>query len=321
VLALHVARAKLRGQLDYGDMRKAAPLDTRSAREYALRALGPELSEYLAEPIVRMMLIADGDEVSVVELFSGVANIFTSKICSLRGGQGRLPQLLAQAVGDVRLASPVTSVREDDGAIEVAFTTAEEQRERFDACVISAPLPVATAICPDRGAMLDPLNRALGYTQCLSVAVGTRTRPGSPALAIELPPREDDTVALMFLNHNKSEDRAPAGRGLIECCWENRASRAAFAASDAQIVARTLASVVRVFPEMHDQVAFTHVTRWAAALPQTQIGSYKLIGEFNARVDPRDPIQFAADYMSAAGQNTAVAFGTRAAQNIIAAAR
>jgi oxygen-dependent protoporphyrinogen oxidase len=283
-----------------------------------MRVLGAELSEYLSEPVVRMMLIADGDQVSVVELFSGLANIFSSRICSLRGGQGRLPQLLAQAL-DVRLSSPVRQVSDRGDDVEVAWKTPEAERStgRFDGCVISAPLPVAAEICPDRSSVLGPLNRALGYTKCLSVAVATRVQPVTPALVVELPPREDPTVALMFLNHNKSPDRAPPGRGLFECCWEDRASHASFEAGDEEIAARTLRSVLRVFPELHDQIEFTHVTRWARALPHTRIGAYRLIGELNARIDPNSKIQFAADYMSAAGQNTAVAFGTRAAQALI----
>ena len=78
--------------------------------------------------------------------------------------------------------------------------------------------------------------------------------------------------------------------------------------------------MLRVFPELRDRVEFTEVTRWPAALPHTRIGAYKQIGEFNEQIDPRDRIQFAADYMSAAGQNTAVEFGNRAAAALIAAA-
>ena len=310
-LGFDVGRAKLRGRLDYSEMRKAAPLDVESARDYARRALGDELAEYLCEPVTRMMLIADAGDISVVELFSGLANIFSSKICSLRGGQGRLPELLASAL-DVRLDCPVDLVADSGDYIAVTPRGAREP-ERFDACVISVPLFEAARVCPDRAAILGPLNDALDYTQCLSVAVGTTVPPESPALVIELPPSEDAAVALMFLNHNKSTDRAPDGRGLIECCWEARASEDAFAAPDYVVAKRTIESVVRVFPELRGRVEFTHVTRWQAALPRTRIGSYKLIGEFNARIDAQSRIQFAADYMSAAGQNTAVEFGNRAA--------
>ena len=315
-LGFDVARAKLKGRLDYSDMRKAAPLDVESATQYAARALNRELGEYLCEPVVRMMLIADADEVSVVELFSGLANIFASRIYSLRGGQGRLPGMLAARL-DMRLNAPVAHVGDTDHGVEVVVDGGAPQT--FDACVLACPLPVAAAICPDRAGILEPLNRAIGYTQAITCAVATDVQPVSPAFVVEMPPREDREVALLFLDHNKCRDRTPAGRGLIECCWEARASTAWFERSDEEIAQRTVETVLRVFPELSGHVQFTHVTRWARALPHTRIGAYKLIGEFNERIDPRDRIQFAADYMSAAGQNTAVEFGTRAAAALAAA--
>lgn len=314
-LGFDVARAKLRGQLDYSDMRKSAPLDVESAKEYAARALNQELSEYLCEPVVRMMLIADAAEVSVVELFSGLANIFASKIYSLKGGQGRLPMMLADRL-DVRLLTPVSRVSDVGDGVEVACTDAPS--ERFDACVLACPLPVSTAICPDRAAILDPLNGAIGYTQAITCAIATNVQPVTPAFVVEMPACEDREIALLFLDHNKCADRTPSGRGLIECCWEASASTAWLQRSDAEIAQRTLQTVLRVFPELRGQVTFTEVTRWERALPHTRIGAYRQIGDFNERIDPSDRIQFAADYMSAAGQNTAVEFGNRAAAALVA---
>jgi oxygen-dependent protoporphyrinogen oxidase len=190
--------------------------------------------------------------------------------------------------------------------------------QTFDAGVLACPLPVAAAICPDRAAVLEPLNSAIGYTKAITCAIATDMQPVSPAFVVELPPREDREVALLFLDHNKCGDRAPAGCGLIECCWEASASAAWFERSDEEVAARTVETVLRVFPALHDHVQFTHVTRWARALPHTRIGAYKLIGDFNDRIDPCDRIQFASDYMSAAGQNTAVEFGTRAAAALAA---
>ncbi|OMC33144.1 hypothetical protein A5742_14725 [Mycolicibacterium fortuitum] len=86
-LAFDVVRASANGLLDYADMSKAAPLNTESARDYATRVLSAEIDSYLCEPIVRTMLIADSDKASKVELFSGVANIFTTKLLAVVGGQ------------------------------------------------------------------------------------------------------------------------------------------------------------------------------------------------------------------------------------------
>ena len=316
-LGFDVARARAAGRLDYSDMRKAAPLDTETSREYAMRALGEELTEYLCEPIVRVMLIADADEASRVELFSGLANIFGSSLYALRGGQGRLPHVLADIVG-VEVNCTVTRVMDRADGVEVAWRDGggAERTATYDACVLACPLNVAAAICPDRASLLEPLNESLGYTRCITVAVGTTALPDSPAMLVQMPACEDGEVALIFVDHNKAADRAPAGHGLFSCCWANRASSAWFERSDEEIVDRTLASVFKVFPEVRGTVDFTHVTRWSQALPHTEPGAFRRIGEFNAVLDPSDRIQFAADYMSAAGQHTAVEFGTHAAENI-----
>jgi protoporphyrinogen/coproporphyrinogen III oxidase len=315
-LAVDVGLAKARGRLDYTDMRKAAPLDTESARAYATRALSSELDSYLCEPIVRTMLIADTDKVSKVELFSGIGNIFTAKILAVAGGQGQLPAALAERL-KVHVQTPVTEVRRSGNRVSVSHsgTTAE-----YDACVVSCPLPEATAICSDDQPVLGPLNDSLGYTQCFSVAIGTTRPPDCPAFLVTFPSVEEPDIALIFLDHNKAPDRAPAGQGLLSCLWETGGSDRMIDASDDEVVARTLETVFEVFRELRGTVSFTHVTRWRRALPFTRIGAYQEIGRLNAALDPASPIQYAADFMSAAGQNTAVEFGNRAARNIIALA-
>lgn len=312
-LALDVALAKARGRLDYSDMRKAAPLDTESARAYATRALSTELDSYLCEPIVRTMLIADTDKVSKVELFSGIANIFTAKILAAVGGQGRLPERLAERL-KVHLKMPVTEVRRTENRVRISHSGATSD---YDACVVTCPLPEATAICIGDRDVLGSLDNSLGYTQCISVAVATARPPDCPAFLVMFPSVEDPDIALMFLDHNKAPDRAPAGHGLLSCLWEAGASERMIDASDEQVVEHTLASVFEVFPELRGTVEFTHVTRWRRALPFTHIGAYQDIGHLNAALDPASPVQYAADFMSAAGQNTAVEFGNRAARNLI----
>ena len=314
-LALDVAAAKLRGQLDYSDMAKAAPIDTESARSYAVRALSRELDSYLCEPIVRTMLIADTDKVSKVELFSGIANIFTAKIQTVAGGQGRMVDALCERLA-VQLRTPVSEVRRlPSGGVLV---TRKGEASAYDAAVVSCVLPEAVALCPDDRAVLESLSSSLDYTMCVSVAVGTSRVPDCPAFLLMFPSSENADIALMFLDHNKAADRAPAGRGLLSCLWETGASEKMIDEPDEVLIEHTLKSVFASFPQLRGTVDYTHVTRWRRALPFTRIGAYREIGRLNAALDPHSPIQYAADFMSAAGQNTAVEFGTRAAQNLLA---
>jgi oxygen-dependent protoporphyrinogen oxidase len=184
--------------------------------------------------------------------------------------------------------------------------------------VVNCVLPEAAAICPDDRHILEPLSRSLDYTQCISVALGTTRTPDCPAFLLMFPSVEDPDIALIFLDHNKSPDRAPAGRGLLSCLWETGASKRMIDAPEEVLVEHTLATVFRSFPELRGTVEYTHVTRWRRALPFTRIGAYREIGRLNAALDPRSPVQYAADFMSAAGQNTAVEFGNRAARNLLA---
>jgi oxygen-dependent protoporphyrinogen oxidase len=316
-LAWDVARAWQRGELDFADMRKAAPLDTETARDYALRRLGPELADYLCDAVVRMMLIADAGRISKVELFSGLANILGTRISALKGGQQRMARALAAQL-DVRLQQPVLKVAHVAAHYQVESRDAEGalHAEAFDACVIACPLQAAASVC-EEFAPLQSLARKLRYTRALTVAIGTRRPPVSPAFMIQMPACEDDSVALLFLEHNKAPDRAPAGRGLIGCDWEAEASGAWFDRSDQAIVERTLRTVLRVCPELDGHIEFAHVTRWRDALPYTRVGAYRLMGEFAAALAPDSRLQFAADFMSGAGQNTAVEFGNRAAARLI----
>jgi len=316
-LGADVLRAKLRGQLDYTDMRLSAPLDTEDARHYALRVLNGELEQYVCGPIVRSMLLADPDAVSKVELFSGLANIFSGDLTVLRGGVARLPRALADQL-DVAVGCPVTRVAActDHVEVDISMPGAAPQRERYDAAIIATPLPVAARINPEQPA-IGLLSRRLRYTRAITVAIATRRRPSCAALLVQLPRCEDAEVAMIFLDHNKCADRAPAGRGLFSVHWEASASENAMDWSDEKIVERTLDTIDRVFPGLEDAVEFAHVTRWSHALPLTETGAYRCIDECLTALHAGDRIQYAGDYLSCAGQNTAVEFGTRAAATLL----
>ena len=317
-LLVDVVAATLRGRFDRIDMGRAAPLDTESARDYCLRALGDEVDAYLADPVVELMELADSDKVSKAVLLSGVTGILKGRLASLGGGQGHLAQVLAERIGGVELSTPATRVREVDGGVEVAYVdpTGEERIERFDAAVVACPLPSAAAICPDHRHVLGPLADHLRYNQSIVVSIGTTTPPESPVYAVQMPACEDREIAALFVNSNKAPDRAPAGHGLLGVMWEQDGALAWMDRSDEEIVERTMRTVLRVFPELRGTVDWTHVQRWHRALPLHDVGSFKRIRELNAAIDPRSRVQFTGDYRAMDGQNSAIELGTRVAADL-----
>lgn len=319
-LALTVLLAKSKGHLDYTDLSKGAPLDTESIREYAVRELGKELNDYLCEPLGRIMVICDGDQLTKLELLSGVANIFGTELKTLVGGVNAISSRLAEEL-DVQLHCKATEVKELADRVQVSWLDGDGNvsTEVANACIVACQLPDAQSICPDYQNVLKPLNEHIAYTAAITVAVGTTVRPKTDAFLIPIPPCENRDLALMFMDHNKCHDRAPTGKFLINTHWENRASARNLSTSDEEITKKTVDQLCRYFPEIRSNIDMTHVARWPVAIPLTAPGAYKAIAKFNQSLNKNDRVQFAGDYMSAAGQNTAVLYGKKAANNLTTA--
>jgi protoporphyrinogen oxidase len=316
-VVIDIARASMRGMLSYEDLRAAAPLDTETARSYMQRVGGVEADTYFGEPITRALLLANSDKVSRVELMSGLVNAVAGRLSTLSGGQASIIEALVSRLRTVHLRSPVLSLSEiPDRGVRLTYRDPEGDRKTIeaDACVVATTLPVATAICAC--ARLDPLNDTLRFTQAINVAVGTTRPANTPAFLVQLPATEDREICMIIVENNKAPERAPAGHGLLSVCWEMSAATAWMQRSDDELVERSLQTVFRLFPELRGTVDFTYVRRWPLALPQTRVGVYRRIAEFTSNIDPTSRIQFAGDYLSQTGQNTAVAWGNRAATNL-----
>jgi protoporphyrinogen/coproporphyrinogen III oxidase len=313
-----VVRASARGMLSYDDLRAAAPLDTETARDYIRRLAGAEADAYLGEPITRALLLADSDKVSRVELMSGLVNAVAGRLSTLVGGQAAIIDALLSRVHTVHLNSPVLSVTDTADGARLDYRSADGKTKAVeaDACVVATPLPVAATICEPARTRFAPLNDALRFTQAINVAIGTTGPANTPAFLVQLPASEDREICMIIVENNKAPDRAPAGHGLLSVSWEMSAAAAWWDRSDEELIARSLQTVLRLFPELQDTVDFTYVRRWPVALPQTRVGVYQRIAEFTSGIDPTSRIQFAGDYLSQTGQNTAVAWGNRAAANL-----
>lgn len=304
--------SKLRGRLSYDDLRAAAPLDTETARDYLRRLAGPEADEYLGEPITRALLLANSDQVSRVELMSGLINAVAGSLGTLAGGQATVIDALVKRLeGDLRLNTRVEAVEHTTSGVRVS---AEGASAAFDAVVVACPPPQAAAICADP--RLAALADQLRFTRAINVSIGTTRAPQTPAFLVQFPRGEDREIAMIIVESNKSRDRAPAGRGLFTVSWELSAADAWFDRPDDEIVARSLQTLTGLVGDLG--VELTYVRRWSLALPHTRPGVYRAIGEFAAGIDARSKIQYAGDWLSQTGQNTAVAWGQRAAANLVA---
>src|SRR5581483_8414315 len=327
-LVADIAVAKLRGRLDYDDLRRAAPMDRETARDYVLRTAGPEADAFLGEPITRALLLADSDQFSRVELMSGLINAVAGSLGTLAGGQAAIIDALVKHLhADIRLGTPVGAIARDGddvlvtaaggaGGVDddsgVAGEPAETTR-RYDGCVLACPPAAAAAIHPDPA--LRGLAGTLRFNRAINAPIGTRRTPDAPEFLAPIPRVEDPEIAMIIVESNKAADRAPQGRGLFTVSWEMSAADRWWDRPDDDIVQRSLLPLTRLFGDLG--VELTYVRRWSPALPHTRPGAYRAIADFADSIDPGSPVQYAGDWLSQTGQNTAVAWGERAAANLV----
>ncbi|BDB43858.1 MULTISPECIES: protoporphyrinogen/coproporphyrinogen oxidase [Mycobacterium] len=316
-LVAEIVTAKARGRLDYDNLSKAAILDDETAQSYVRRVAGAEADQFFAEPVTRALLLANSDQVSRVELMSGLINAVAGTLGTTIGGQADIINRMVDRIGEVRTSSPVDQVAKTAAGVLISYRDAsgEPRVEEFDAAVVATPLPVAARICPDHRARLELFAAKLTFTRGINVAIGSTRAPSDPSFLVQLPRSEDRNIAMIIVENRKAPDRAPAGHGLFTISWEMSAAAAWFDATDDAIIERSVETLRRLFPDL-GEIDYTYVRRWPIALPHTQQGVYRAIGDFVAGIDESDPIQFAGDYLSQTGQNTAVAWGERAAANL-----
>lgn len=314
---LDVRSARKGGYIEFNNMGAAAAIDTETAEAYGLRCLNKEITDYFVEPLVRGMMLSNADVISKVELFHGLNNIYDVCLYGLEGGVKSFSNALAKEL-DTRLESPVTSVREVEGGVEVTWLGGgEEMVQQAHACVVACPLPFALEIYPQHSG-LRHLGKKVRYAPCISVSLGTSIKPKHKAYVIQVPRVEHEEICYIFCEHNKGVTVAPEGCGLITTYFTDASSQALANVSDEEIVAKVASFLCEFMPELEGSITMTYVNRWSASLCQNEVGAYQAMNEFHEELSAQDKIQFAGDYVfSAVGQSIAVESGNRASKNIL----
>lgn len=308
----------LRPRMNVLDVSACAAYDIESAKQYALRRLNREIYDALIDPMIRAYVIHRADNVSCLEWFSSIGNLGGQQMTSLNGGNERLPLALASRL-DVRLGSPVQSVRRSNQGVEVQYRDPAGQTRTLhaDAAVIATRMPETIGMHPPFRAVAGALADELTYNRGLSVQLGFRVRPASRALGLLIPTVEHNEIGLVWLEHNKNPDRAPPGHALYSVYFDEAACDEWFHRPAEELADFCTGFLVRLFPELHGQRDMAHVTRWPLAVPDPATGIYAKVAAMKQRIDPRDCIQYAGDYFTCTGQNSAIYWGRRAAENLL----
>lgn len=304
--------------IDVVDVSRSHVADTESAAEYAKRRLNPELYDVLVDALIRTYVMNRGDRVSALEWFSALKNLGGEKLLSLRGGNDVLPKALAKHL-DVRLNTRVIGIDKVGPGVEVKAIDAAGASFTLsaDACVLATRLTEAVALYSPARELAGSLAEKLEYNRAWVVQLGYRKKPQTEACGVLLGTVEQPEITLLWLEHNKNNDRAPQGHSLFSVYSDEAANDEWYGKSDEELVRLASGFVERLFPEVKGQQDATLVTRWPLAIPNPAPGVYKLLFAMKQRLNPADPVQLAGDYFTCTGQNSAIYYGKRAAENII----
>lgn len=231
-------------------------------------------------------------------------------IRSLAGGMGELIEALLARVGSerVRLATPVTSIRGEAGALELEL--ASGQRESCHAVVLATPARVAAELLTP---LALPSAARMSTAQVMSnVSVNLLYRraalalvpPGSGLLFPE--PLASAGLRALSLASHKFAGRAPTESVLLRLFFRPSAESLApggwddarFASEACQAVAQVLGA--RAGPER------TWVSRWVELLPVLSAAHREQVGELDAALQAH-AIHLTGSAFHGAGIDAAVA--------------
>jgi protoporphyrinogen oxidase len=137
---------------------------------------------------------------------------------------------------------------------------------------------------------------------------------------VVVPTVEDADTLLIFMQHNKAPDRAPAGHALITLYTDTLVTDEYLARSDAEIERWAAATIESLCPELQDHRELAVVTRWPRAGYLASPGFWRRSRQLLEAIAPDSAVQLAGDLFGAGSMESAVRWGERAAQRLLESA-
>ena len=318
--AIKVARLLLkhRNNLGYYDYSGINVLDTESTKSFAERELGRELTDYLAEPLVRGTWAADDGESSNALMLWTVRNMLVPTVFNLDSGCDTLARVLAKS-SEVRLSTPVSAVRDRGTHVEVTAGLGEaETTERFDGAVIATTAKRALAIQPDMPAYQREYYESTRYRGLITVCVGLSVRPSDPATYILIPRKEDPDAIAVIADHLKAAGRAPEGKSCYTVLFSHEYLWRNVDKSDDDVIAEAVATISRYHGDVKPFIEETAIKRWEEVVPVVHTGDFTKMNAYKQQIDPTARVQYAGDFDRIPGLNGASVSGSEAAARIVA---
>jgi protoporphyrinogen/coproporphyrinogen III oxidase len=304
--------------VDSYDMGRSSALDDPdvSAYDFALRYFGREVTEYLIDPMMRLTVGTGAREASCVNVL-GALGAWSGGLRSVRGGLATVTTELASRL-DVRYGATVTRVDESESGVTVSYIDGNGAHDVSAAtCVIAAMYHRAVEMWPPLLTASPAFGDKLRSVKLISVSLGYRVPTTSRAYAVLVPTVEQRECLLIFLQHNKSADRAPRGHSLVTIYTDTAVTDRFLDHTDAQLESWAASIVEGLLPELAGNRDFSVVTRWPYAGYLADPGFWRRNSALRASLPDRGPVRVAGDLFGAGSMESAARWGDHAASRIL----
>ena len=291
-----------------------------SAAALSKQLFGEEAATYLIDPVTKLFNGTSASRCSALEVHISLVAA-SHKPMTLLGGQAVLPKALADGL-TVQYRTAVKSVQVGaEGGVVVTYQDADQQMQQLSAkgCVIATQYDAAEAIYPELGRMCPNLRKDIRPMALIKIQLAYKARTRSRAYLVQVPDIEDPDLYCLFLDHNKSADRAPAHCSLITVYTTNEATARYLGETDDMLVhwARTRAE--RLMPELSGHFDFPVVSRWPYMAQVNYPGYYRKAAADLKKLSPQSRVQICCDIFTKCGQETSVVRGNAAAKALMGA--
>jgi len=309
---------RMKADLDWYDLGKAAKWDTESSADYARRRGLHEVLDYVIDPAVQLLTLSNPEETSVVDFFFGFAHVFGRSFFNSAKGVDFVCRGIAEHI-EVITQAQVVDVEESAAGIEVTWVdpSGVQRVEAADYCVLSGSAGPILQVYPGLDATRRKIMEDIRYSKGISVHAALAARPAEKAMFIQVPGKESSGLTGVILDHNKAEGRAPEGKGLLTGYFGDAWTERMWERPDEEICAAGIELMTPVVPELAKGVEFAMASRWDPAVVISRPGGYSDIAKLNAAAEPTSRVQLAGDFATVSLTNSSCSAGELAAQRIV----
>lgn len=289
-----------------------------TAEDLVLKAFGPEVAEYVMEPLIRMIGGTKMHEVSSLIVPYSLSDF--SSLISLRGGLDRLPKAVAAKL-NIRYQTAVKQIRSNAADVTIEYVDADGSGGTLsaDKCLITAQYDDAERMYPRLADIGDNYGRKLQFMRLVDIKLAYSKRPDSKAATVWVPFSEDPELNFISLSHNKSPDRAPAGHSLFSLYTEHAEYDRMAAMSDEQLVAWACKTTEKLFPELKGHFLFHYLGRQPRTCGFPDPGFFHRTSKLWDNIGREPRVHLGGEIFNYGTMEAAVAFGERAADRLVGA--